>query len=115
MRLDLDRLHKVVTGEITHRGCGKTVAHCADVAGLIELGEKDIWLRVEKLIDVQHVLQTLREVFGAMGLPEVRTASTYYYVYGETMMRFVTVDSWAYTSGGYPADWPQVTFWRDRY
>lgn len=115
MRLDLDRLHKVVTGEITHRGCGKTVAHCVDVAGLIDLGEKDIWLRVEKMMDVPHVLQTLRQVFAALGLPEVRTASTYYYVCGETTMRFVSLDSLEHRTAGYPAEWPYVTFWRNSY
>lgn len=42
MGTDIDRLHKVVLGELRGRGCGKTVALCHCIAGAIESGETEV-------------------------------------------------------------------------
>ena len=69
MQTDLDRLHRVVGGYISGPRCGKTVAHCHDIASAVELGEKGIYVvlpsqqRVDRFASVLVAVMQERGIF----------------------------------------------------
>jgi hypothetical protein len=68
MRTDIDRLHGVVSGEITGRRAGHTVAHCHEVASVIELGETEVVLILPCMQWTEHVLPILDRVLQERGV-----------------------------------------------
>jgi late competence protein required for DNA uptake (superfamily II DNA/RNA helicase) len=68
MRTNLDRLHDVVLGNITGRGAGHTVAHCHEIASVIELGETDVALMLPRMDWIKHVLPVLDKVLQERGV-----------------------------------------------
>lgn len=68
MTTNLDRLHKVVTKEITGRGCGKTFARCHEVAGFIELGHRTIFCMTSLNRDFLYIKPMIEEVLNEHGI-----------------------------------------------
>lgn len=66
---NIDRLHKVVTGEISGRGAGKTFASCHEVAGIVELGkEKQIFVITKFWRDRSYIKPMLWQILQEHGL-----------------------------------------------
>jgi hypothetical protein len=64
MTTDLDRLHKVVTGELRGRGVGRTYASCQYLAGTLETCEPNsciIWV-VPRFSWMSHIRPMLDQV-----------------------------------------------------
>lgn len=69
MKTNIDQLHKVVSGEVYGRRCGKTFARCHELAAQIELGEKDILCVITHLQDVRYLAPMIKDVFADHNLP----------------------------------------------
>lgn len=60
MTCDLDRLHKVVTGELTGKGCGKTYAQIQEIISSVQLGCcKHVIVFVDFLKDVPDIHRSI--------------------------------------------------------
>jgi hypothetical protein len=81
MKTDLDRLHGVVLGEITGRRAGYTMAHCHEVASVIELGETEVILLLPRLDWQSHVLPMLDEVLQERGIGRLERSGRGYHEY----------------------------------
>jgi len=65
---DLDRLHAVLEGKLVGRGVGKTYARCHVLAGLIEVGHREVVVVLSHRNDLSYVLPMLERVFAEHGL-----------------------------------------------
>ena len=64
MKTDIDRLHKVISGEIYGRGCGKTFARCHELAGIIETSNISLIICImTKWNDIFYLKPMIKEVF----------------------------------------------------
>lgn len=69
MSTDLERLHKVVSGERTSRGCGKTFARCHEIAGAILLGGyNNIIVAISYERDIDYIMPMLIGVLDEYGI-----------------------------------------------
>ena len=71
-RIDIDRLHDVVTRRLAGPGAGKTHAACHELAGIIELGERSIVALISRQQDVEHIILEIKKVFYTHGLDFTR-------------------------------------------
>lgn len=69
---DLDRLHAVVSAEIsgppTSRGAGHTFASCHEIASVLELGESRVLVILPEMRWMEHVAPMLVDVLTERGL-----------------------------------------------
>jgi len=63
MNTDIDHLHKVISGQIYGRQCGKTYARCHQLAGHIETGHQSIICEVARYDDLSYLLPMIEQVF----------------------------------------------------
>ena len=89
MATDIDRLHSVVSGDIRHRGCGKTFARCHEAAGMIALGHKRIFCRTSTKRDTDYILPMLHDVLKEHGMRLERGTREDEYRVGEAVIRFI--------------------------
>lgn len=68
MKIDIDRLHDVVTEKIGGRGCDKTFAKLHEIAGLIGVGEKVVFGIIERMQDVNHIRPMLFQIMEEHGI-----------------------------------------------
>ena len=93
MITDLDRLHDVAEGRLTGRGVGATFYHCHQVAGAIELGERNVYIQVPVYRDVDYIMLMLKSVLSEHGIEiikEVEIGRYGFTVGHNTLVRFVT-------------------------
>ena len=93
MATDIKRLHDVIEGRRTGRGCGKTFARCHQIAGLVEVGEKVILFQVNCYRDQKYTVPMLRGVFEEHGLEFIRV-NVKDIRSGNSLIRFVLSTCW---------------------
>lgn len=89
MITDIDRLHKVVSGEDLGRGRGKTFAKCHEVIGHIDLGETRVMVVVSLSKDVDYILPMLDAVSSEAGY-ELKRLGMMDIAIGESKVRFIS-------------------------
>jgi hypothetical protein len=87
-KTDIDRLHAVINGKLTGRGCGKTYATCHEIAGFVEVGETEILCIVPIFGWLTWLRAMLIEVLQEHGL-EVQFLANDALRCGESTIRFI--------------------------
>lgn len=68
MITDIDRLHKVVTGELTGRGCGKTFASCHELFGVLMTSKENVIVcYINHWKDLDYILPMFRKILDEYG------------------------------------------------
>lgn len=62
MKTDIDRLHKVASGEWQGQGCGQTFLDCHHVAAALECGETSIICIIPRMRWKDHIFPMLFDV-----------------------------------------------------
>lgn len=62
MKTDLNRLHRVALGENSGRKSGETYYYCHLVAGVVELGNKEVIIKIPSLKSGNYIKPMLEEV-----------------------------------------------------
>lgn len=87
---DLDRLHKVVNGELVGRQCGKTFAKCCELIGAIETTkDKLIICYVWFLVDVNYILPMVSKILKEQNLPYLNRCHSSLFYAGKIKIKFV--------------------------
>lgn len=101
MGTDIERLHKVISGELTGRGCGKTFARCHELAGQVKVGEfGDIVVGITQYHDLSYLHPMIRQVFEEHDL-KIEGWQRDKFICNGKRIRFLVEDSeWDYKTRG---------------
>lgn len=89
MYTNIERLHAVIEGKISHHGCGKTFAKCHEVAAHVALGHKTVLLATTRSTDWRYIEPMLIEVFKDHGLELTKVHVPEGYKSGKTIIKFI--------------------------
>lgn len=93
MITDIDRLHNVVDGNKLGRGVGKTFAKCHEIAGLIDLGFKEIFCIIKCYRDTHHILPMLSDVLYEYKMPNLIKVYNLKFDIGDVRIHFVDMET----------------------
>ena len=94
----LTRLHEVLLGRLNGRGCGETYARCHILAGMVEIGEKNITCLITQIRDVQYLIPMIMHIFEEHGI-EIEKIKYNTIIYTENSRIVFVVDDGSIRSG----------------
>ena len=62
-KTDICRLHKIVAGELSGEGCGKTTARIHELASIVELGERKVICTITHYSDLGYLRPMIHDIF----------------------------------------------------
>ena len=92
MKTDINRLHQVAFGQLRGRRWGKTYLQCHNIAGTIEVGDRDIIVCiVSHYSDIRYIIPMLMDILDEHDLKILKYNKCQNCLYVENkQIRFIT-------------------------